>query len=453
MNILCSRMLLFAWLLPFSALAEPAQSALSTVQPTHEFTLSNGLRVVVREDHRAPVVTSQLWFKVGSADEPPGQSGLSHALEHMLFKGSSKLCAGEASSIFDTLGIAQNAFTDKDVTTYYQTLLPHQLGVSFEVLADMMSTAHLRAEDFVPELAVIQAERRLRVDDDFNATAQHHLNSLAYPASSYGAPIIGWMHDLQRMNAAELRDWYQARYAPGNATLVIVGDVTLERVKPLVERYFGVLPAKPFVTTRTSLELAEPGERRIILHQPIAAPRLLMAFNVPSFGTAQNQQTVHALTLLSSLLAGSDSSRVRKRLQFGERLFSATTSEYNALFRGDSLLILDAELHTRQTISLDEAEKRIWQLLDEFKTNPPGAEELERARTQLIAKRLYGRDAIEDQADRLGSFESIGVSWRDMDDEVNQLRLVTPEDIQQAAATYFTRQRLSTAHVLVGAQP
>lgn len=416
---------------------------------TQEFTLTNGLKVVVREDHRAPVVTSQLWLKVGSSHESPGKSGLSHALEHMLYKGSSKLCAGEASGIFDTLGASQNAFTDKEVTTYYQTMLPHQLGVSFEVMADIMSTAHLRAEDFIPELAVIQEERRLRVDDDLNATAQHRLNSLAYPASSYGAPIIGWMHDLQRLNTEDLRDWYQAHYAPGNATLVIVGDVTLENVKALAERYFGVLPAKSFVQTRTSLELAEPGERKITLHQAIPAPRLLMAFNVPSLGTAENRRTVHSLTLLDALLAGSNSARLRKRLQFGERLFSATSSEYNALFRGDSLFTVDAELNTQRNISLDEAQARIWTLLDEFKATPPDADELERARTQLIAKRLYARDAIEDQADRLGSFESIGVSWREMDEEVNELKQVTPEDIQQAAVTYLTRQRLSTAHVLV----
>ena len=442
MNISRSRMLLFSWLLPFTALAEPAQ-------PTHEFTLSNGLKVVVHEDHRAPVVTSQFWVKVGSSDEPPGKSGLSHALEHMLFKGSSKTCTGEVSAILDKLGASHNAFTDKDVTTYYQTVQPHQLGVAFELMADMISTAHLRAEDFIPELAVIQEERRLRVDDDPDAIAQHHLTSIAFPASSYGAPIIGWMHDLQRLNVDDVRHWYQTHYAPGNATLVIVGDVTLEKVKPLVERYFGVLAARPFVAARTSMELAKPGERKIILHQAIPAPRLIMSFNVPSLATVENRRTVHALRLLNTLLAGSNSARLRKSLQFTDRLFSSTSSEYNALYRGDSVLTLTAQLHSQRNESLDQAQARVWELLDELKSAPPDSVELERARTLLIAGQIYDRDNIENQADHLGALESIGLSWRLMEEGVNELNQVTPADIQHVARTYLTRQRLSTAHVLV----
>jgi zinc protease len=316
-------------------------------------------------------------------------------------------------------------------------------------MADMMSTAHLRAEDFIPELAVIQEERRMRVDDDPDAIAIQRLTSIAYPASSYGAPIIGWMHDLQRLTAEDLRHWYQTRYAPGNATLVIVGDVTLDKVKSLAERYFGVLPAKPFVATRTSLELAEPGERKIILYQDIPAPQLIMSFNVPSLGTAENRRSVHALRLLNTLLGGSRSARLGKRLQLTDRLFSDTSSEYNALYRSDSLFNLTAKLNPQRTETLDQAQARIWELLDEFKTTPPQVAELERARTQLIAQQIYDRDAIATQADIVGSLESIGVSWRLMDEDADELAQVTPEDIQHAAMTYLTRQRLSTAHVLV----
>jgi zinc protease len=441
MNISRRRLLLFSWLVPFTALAEP-------VQPTHEFTLNNGLKVVVREDHRAPVVTSQLWIKVGSSDEPPGQSGLSHALEHMLYKGSSKVCAGEASAILNKLGASANAFTNKDVTTYHQTLQPYQLGVAFELMADMMSTALLRAEDFIPELAVIQEERRL-YEDEPNATAQERLTSIALPASSYGAPVVGWMHDLQRLKVDDLHHWYQTRYAPANATLIIVGDVTLEQVKTLAERYFGGLPAKTFVTTRKSLELAEPGERKIILHQAIPAPRLIMSFNVPSLTTAENRRTAHALRLLDTLLAGSNSGRLTKQLQFTDRLFSSTSSNYNPLYRGDSLFTLNAQLNAPSTVSLDEAQARIWALLDELKATPPDSVELERARTRLIARQIYDRDSITNQGYQLGALESIGQSWRLVDEDANELKQVTPADIQHAAQTYLTRQRLSIAHVLV----
>lgn len=442
MNVARSRMLLFSWLLPFSALAEPAQ-------PTHEFTLGNGLKVLVREDHRAPVVTAQLWFRVGSSDEPPGKSGLSHALEHMLFKGSSKTCTGEATAILDNLGANHNAFTDQDVTTYHQTLQPHQLGVAFELMADMMSTATLRAEDFIPERAVIQEERRLRTDDNPDEIAHERLTRIAYPASSSGAPVIGWMHDIQRLTADDLRHWYQTRYAPGNATLVLVGDVSLETIKPLAERYFGVVPAKPFIAPTTSLELAEPGERTITLHQAIAAPRLIMSFNVPSLVTAENRRSVHALRLLNILLGDSPSARLPKRLQLTDRLFSSATSHYNALYRGDSLLTLTAQLNPHLTESLDQAQARIWALLEELKTTPPAPAELERARTQLIARQVYDRDAIESQASLLGTFESVGLPWQLTEQDTHELNQVTPADIQHAAITYLTRQRLSSAHVHV----
>jgi zinc protease len=440
MNISRSRMLLFSWLLPLAASAEPTQ-------PTHEFTLQNGLKVVVREDHRAPVATSQLWFKVGSADEPPGQSGLSHALEHMVYKGSSKTCAEEASAILERLGASENAFTDKDVTVYYQTLPASQLGVAFELMTDLMSTAHLTDEEFIPELAVILEERMEHLDDPA-AFALQRLATIAYPTSSYATPAIGWKHDLQRLKVADLRHWYQSRYAPGNATLIVVGDVTLDQVKTLAERYFGVLPARSFPVPRAPLEVPEPGERKIIFSQPVHAPRLIMAFNVPSLATAENRRTAHALRLLDVLLAGSNSGRIQKRLQFSRQLFSEVNSEYDALIRGDGLLILATQLSTKEHTTLDEAQAQIWQLLDELKAAPPTLDEVERARALLISRQVYARDAIEQQARHLGTLESIGLSWRLMDEEVNELNQVTPEDIRQVAVTFLTRQRLATAHVL-----
>jgi len=315
MNISRSRMLLFSWLLPFTALAEP-------IQPTHEFTLPNGLKVVVREDHRAPVVTSQLWFKVGSSDEPPGQSGLSHALEHMLYKGSSKACAGEFSAILEKLGASENAFTGKDYTVYHQTLAPGRLGVAFEIMADLMSTAKLREQDFSTELKVIAQERRDSIDDHVSALSIERLESLAYLSSAYRTPVIGWMHDLQRINALQLQQWYQAWYAPNNATLVVVGNVTPDSVQALAQRYFGHLDRRATPTAHAPVELPSPGERSLILHAPISAPRLIMSFNTPSLATAQERRTAHTLRLLEILLAGSNSARLKQQLQFGDEIFS-----------------------------------------------------------------------------------------------------------------------------------
>lgn len=442
MNLYRSRMLLLFWLAPLMAVADSP--------PTHEFTLDNGLKVVVREDHRVPLVNSQLWFKVGSADEAPGRSGLSHVLEHMLFKGSSKTCPGEAAEIVKKLDPWANASTRKDATVYDQTLAPHHLGVAFELMADLISTAHLRAEDLVPEMEVVRNERRQRVEDNPEALALERFETLAFPSSGYRTPIIGWTHDLDRLGTAELRDWYQAHYAPGNATLIVVGDVTLDHVKIQAERYFGPLAARPFLPPLAPRELARPGERKLTLRLPINQPQLLMAFNVPGRATDEQSRSVHALRLMEMLLGGSDSSRLAKHLKLKDAPpFSYVLSQYEWEVRGDSLLIIDARLASTYSGSLDDAEALIWQQLEALRTTAPSADELERARTQLIAQKIYGEDSIQQQASQLGALENSGLSWRLMDQEVAELQKVTPEDIRKAAMTYLTRERLTTAHILV----
>lgn len=440
MDTLCSRMLLILGLAPLMSLAAPAPT-------THQFTLDNGLHVLVREDHRAPLVTSQLWFKVGSADEAPGHSGLSHALEHMLYKGSAKTCAGEASAILQTLGARENAFTSKDATAYYQTLTPRYLGLAFELMADLMSTAHLRASDLIPEMAVIREERRSRTDDNFHSLAFERLTAVAHLANSYRTPILGWMHDLHRLSADDLRHWYETRYAPGNATLVVVGDVTLDQVKPLVERYFGKLAKRPVPPALQPRELTEPGERKLTLYLPVHTPRLIMVFNVPGLATADHRRSVDALRLIDMLLGGSHSARLQKRLHLTEQLFSEVGTAYDPLTRGDSLLSLSADLGGAHAADLDTAEKRVWQLIEELRTTAPTAEELERARTQLIARHFYRQDSIVDQAHELATLESIGLPWQLMDQEADALAQVTPDDIRQTAATFLTRERLTVAHV------
>lgn len=446
MDTFCSRMLLFLCLAPLMSLAAPPP-------PTHHFSLDNGLKVLVREDHRAPLVTSQLWFKVGSADEAPGQSGLSHTLEHMLYKGSSKTCAGEATAILQSLGARENAFTSKDVTAYHQTLAPRYLGVAFELMADLMSTAHLRDEDLTPELAVIREERRSRTEDDPSGLALERLTAVTHLASSYRTPTIGWMHDLDQLNASDLRHWYETRYAPGNATLVVVGDVTLDQVRRLKQRYFGHLQARTVPGALRPTELKQPGERRLTLHLPVPTPQLIMTFNVPGLATAKNRRSVHALRLIDTLLGGASSARLQKRLQFTEQLFSEVATSYDALTRGDSLMLLTANLASAHPDDLDAAEKRVWQLIEELRTNPPAADELERARTHLIARQIYAQDSIVQQAQGLAALQSIGQPWQLLDQDADELAQVTPTDIQQAAMTFLTRERLSVAHVFKETRP
>ncbi|WP_152219442.1 pitrilysin family protein [Pseudomonas sp. SCB32] len=434
-------LLLGSLLLPLMAVAaEP--------QPTHEYTLDNGLKVVVREDHRAPVVVSQLWYKVGSSYETPGLTGLSHALEHMMFKGSRKLGPGEASLVLRELGAEENAFTTDDYTAYYQVLARDRLSVALELEADRMAHLALPADQFKSEIEVIKEERRLRTDDKPNALAFERFKAAAYPASGYHTPTIGWMADLQRMTIEDLRRWYQAWYAPNNATLVVVGDVNGDEVKALAQKYFGEIPKRDLPAARKPLELAEPGERRLTMHVRTQLPSLIMGFNVPSLGSTDNPREVNALRLLSAILDGGYSARLSSRLERGSEIVTGASASYDAFARGDSLFFLSATPNVQTGKTLDQVEAALWQQLEDLKKNPPSQEELERVRAQVIAGLVYERDSIASQASNIGELESVGLSWKVADQDLESLQAVTAEDIQKAARTYFTRSRLTLAQVL-----
>ncbi|HWV08393.1 MAG TPA: pitrilysin family protein [Pseudomonas sp.] len=431
-----------------SVLCLPLLAIAAEPQPTHEFTLDNGLKVIVREDHRAPVVVSQLWYKVGSSYETPGSTGLSHALEHMMFKGSRKLGPGEASRILRELGAEENAFTSDDYTAYYQVLARDRLPVALELEADRLASLKLPADEFKREIEVIKEERRLRTDDNPSSKAFERFKAMAYPASGYHTPTIGWMADLNRMTVEELRTWYEAWYAPNNATLVVVGDVTVDEVKTLAQRFFGAIPTRTVPPAKIPRELATPGERRITLHVKTQLPSLIMGFNVPGLATTDTPRQVYALRLIGALLDGGYSARLPSRLERGEELVSGASAWYNAYTRGDSLFILSATPNQQTGKTLEQTEAGLWRELHDLQKNPPSAEELARVRAQVIAGLVYERDSITRQATDIGQLETVGLSWTLMDKELAELEAVTPADIQKAAQTFFTRDRLSVAHVL-----
>ena len=424
--------------LPVIALATPSPS-------THELMLDNGLKIIVREDHRAPVVAAQLWYKVGSSHEPPGESGLSHALEHLLFQGSSKVCPGQAFQTMERLGARINAFTNHDATTYEYLMPRHALGVALEIMADQMGSAQLSPAAFRREIEVIKNERMQNVDDTPETLLDEKLRTIAFTTSGYRTSTIGWQHDLQRLNIQQLQRWYATWYAPNNATLVVVGDITPGEVEALARRHFADLPSRTLPATRRPLELNEPGERRIMLQTRNEFPSLIMAFNVPSLVTAANPHTAHTLRLLNELLGVGSGSRLFRELKFHEELVTRARSRYEAFNRGDALLKIVVDLDTLKNPSLDDLQTRLWQLLDELKRTPVSAQELERARTRMMARRVFALDSLENQAQKLGGLESVGLSWTLEEQEEEQLKAVTPQDIQHAAQTYFTHERLSVA--------
>ena len=414
---------------------------------TTEFSLDNGLKVIVREDHRAPVVVSQLWYKVGSSYEIPGSTGLAHALEHMMFKGSSKLGPGESSRILRELGAEENAFTSDDYTAYYQVLARDRLEVALEMEADRLASLTLPEDEFIREIEVIKEERRMRTDDRPSSLAYERFKALAYPASGYHIPTIGWMHDLDRMTIEDLRDWHKRWYAPNNATLVIVGDVQPDKVKTLVTRYFAKIPARPLPAVKQPLELDEPGERSITLYLKTQLPSLMMGFNVPSLASSDKPTEIHALRLIGALLDGGNSSRIPAQLERKQELVAGASAWYNAFSRGDSLFVLSATPNVQKGKTIADVEAGVWQQLKLLQDTAPSAAELARVRAQVVAAEVYGQDSITSQATQIGQLESVGLSWRLQDKDLAALEAVTPADIQAAAQKFFTASRLTTAYI------
>ncbi|MGI3128800.1 M16 family metallopeptidase [Halopseudomonas pachastrellae] len=435
------------YLLLLLTLLAPLANAESR-QPTHSYTLDNGLKVIIREDHRAPVVVSQVWYKVGGVDEPPGQTGLSHALEHMMFKGSKHLEPGQASHLLSSLGASENAMTSRDYTAYYQMLSRDQLPVALEMEAERMHLLTLPEDEFVKEIEVIKEERRMRVDDNPNGLAYERFLAQAYTANPYRQPVIGWMHDIERMDIEDLRAWYKQHYVPSNAVLVIVGDVYPETVKPLVERYFGAVPAGDAPVIRKPLELPAPGERSMTLHLDLQLPTLLMGFNVPSLNTASEAWEVHALRLLSAVLDGGYSARLPSRLERGEAVATSVGSGYDAFTRGDSLFTFSGIPNEAREVDLPQLEEAIWQQIEELKQTPPSTEELSRVQAQVVAGLVYAQDSIMAQANRIGELEVVGLSWQLVDEDTAALQAIIPEQISEVARKYLTRERYTRSYNL-----
>ena len=417
-------------------------------QKTHEFALDNGLKVIVREDHRAPVVVSQLWYKVGRSYEPPGHTGMSHALEHMMFKGSERLGPGQASRILNSLGAQENAFTSRDYTAYYQVLNRDQLAVALELEAERMRNLTLPEDEIMREMEVIKEERRLRTEDNPNALAYERFLTQAHFASPYAQPVIGWMHDLNRLTVEDLRQWYDTYYQPGNAILVIVGDVQIDEVRPMVERYFGPIPAGTAPQAKRPLELPGGGERELILHLDVRLPTLMMGFNVPSLPTAAQPWESHALRLLEAVLDGGYSARLPSRLERDQSVATSVSASYDAFARGDTLFMLSGIPNQAKDVSLQQLEEALWEQIEMIKREPPDRSELERVQAQLIADLVYEQDGISQQANRIGALEAVGLPWTLLDNDIETLQAITPEQISEVARRYLVRDRLTRSHVL-----
>ncbi len=439
--LLATALAIVAALPPIAAAA--LSGALVGGSEVQEKVLGNGLKVLVKRDDRAPIATSQVWYKVGSSYEHGGVTGVSHALEHMMFKGTEELEPGEFSRIIAENGGDENAFTGRDYTAYFQTLAADRLEVAFELEADRMRNLALPADEFRKEIEVVKEERRLRTDDDPEALTFEQFNATAYAASPYRNPIIGWQSDLDVMDVDTLRDWYRMWYAPNNATLVVVGDVEPAQVFDLAERFFGQLEPSPAFKPRPRREPPQRGEKRLLVAAPAKEPYLLMGWKTPVLADAERPWEPYALEMLVSVLDAGSSSRFSRELIREDRVAASVSASYNAFNRLSGMLLIDAT--PAQGVTIDRLEGDILTQLDRLKSEPVSDAELERIRNQLIADKVYERDSVFYQGMLLGQFETVGLGWQLVDEIVDRLSAVTPEQIQDVAQRYLTSENRTVA--------
>lgn len=412
---------------------------------TFETTLKNGLKVIIREDHRSPMVMTQIWYRVGSSDESGNLLGISHVLEHMMFKGTQKVPDDEFTRLSRMYGGRINASTFTNYTNYYQLYPKTYFPLALELEADRMSNLLLRQQDFDPEIKVVMEERRLRTDDNPRSLAFERFKWITYPTSHYRQPVIGHMKNLQNIRLEDIKKWYRDWYSPNNALLVIVGDVDTEQTLLQVQRYFADIPVRKTPPRNDVLEFDHIGYRHMELNFPVKVPNLFMAWNVRSLVTAKNPQDAYALTIIKNILDSGISSRLQDHLVRDKKILTSVSVSYDPYSRGDSLLSISAL--PIDGLSLPEAEQAIQAEIELLKTELVKPTEIKRVTARYVSNLVYSQDDIAGQAQMIGNLEINGLSFRLMDELPKHFETVTPQDIQRVANIYFSLDNLSTLYL------
>ena len=418
----------FLVLLSFFLLTSISEAGLR--ENVFETVLPNGLNVILLENHKAPLVTFQVWYRVGSRNEAWGKTGLSHMLEHMMFKGTEKIGPEEFSRIIQENGGNDNAFTSHDYTAYFENLSSDRIQVAIELESDRMQNLMLREEDFRTERMVVMEERRLRTEDNPQALLIEQIMATAFEIHPYHWPIIGWMEDIGRFTLEDLKAYYKTYYNPINAILVVVGDFKKEELLPKVEKAFGSYSKGVAPNQEKDKDPPQIGERRIFVKKEAQLPSIVMGYHVPNL----REPDSYVLEVIAAVLSDGKSSRLYQSLVQEKRLARSADADYSLLSRDPSLFTLSADLLPNKEVA--EVEKALDQEIDRLKKELVGKQELEKAKNQIEASFIFGQDSIFNQAMLLAQHE-IALSWKAIDDYIPSIRKVTPEDIQRVAKQYL----------------
>jgi len=396
-----------------------------------ETVLPNGLKVILLENHKAPLVTFQVWYRVGSRNEAWGKTGLSHMLEHMMFKGTERVGPEEFSRTIQENGGNDNAFTSYDYTAYFENLNVDRVQVAIDLEADRMQNLLLREQDFRTERMVVMEERRLRTEDNPQAVLIEQVMATAFQIQPYRWPIIGWMEDIARFTLEDLKTYYKTYYNPVNTFLVVVGDFKKEELLPKIEKAFGSYPKGVAPAQDRDKDAPQIGERRIFVKKEAQLPFLVMGYHVPNL----REPDSYVLEMIATLLSGGKSSRLYQSLVREKRLVLSADADHSLTSRDPSLFTLSAELLPGKEMA--EVEKAFDQEVERLQKEPVGNQELEKAKNQLEASFVFAQDSLFYQAMLLARHE-IAISWKTIDDYLPSIRKVSPEDIQRVAKKYLT---------------
>lgn len=423
------------WLAMLCLVATPVWAA------TVERTLDNGMKVIVKTDRRAPVVVSQVWYKAGSMDETVGTTGVAHALEHMMFKGTSKVPGAEFSRLIAAAGGEENAFTAQDHTAYFQTLPADQLELSMRLESDRMANLTLSADDFSREIQVVMEERRMRTEDNPQAKLYEALMATAFEAHPYHNPVIGWMNDLQNMTIDDVRKWYRDWYAPDNATLVVVGDVEPEKVFAMAKKYFGVIPARKLPVRKTLIEPEQLGLKQVDVKAPAKLPEVILAWKAPRLNDPAKDSDPYALEVLSGILDGNDSARLSKALVKDKQIAIEVGADYDPVSRGPELFMVDATPAEGKAVA--EVEAALKGEIKRIQDQGVDETELSRVKAQVLASRIFQQDSLFYQAMLIGQWQTANLHWQDIDTHLARLKAVTAAQVQDVAKRYFVDDHLT----------
>ena len=429
-----------------------AQSTVTSAPPA-TFTLPNGLQVVVIEDHRTPVVTQMVWYKVGSADETPGKSGLAHFLEHLMFKGTAKHPVGEFSQTVLKIGGNENAFTSTDYTGYFQRVPRDQLPKMMEFEADRMTGLILKDENVLPERDVVLEEYNMRVANNPEARLNEQIMAALYLNHPYGRPVIGWHHEIERLDREDALAFYRRFYAPNNAVLVIAGDVDAKEIRPLVEETFGKVASQPSIPVRR-IRPQEPepvAPRTVTLADPhVEQPTVKRYYLTPSAATAAPGESP-ALDVLAQLLGNGSNSYLYRALVVDRPLAVAATAAY----QGTSLdpTQFSISVAPRPGVEFSTVEQVVDSVIADITQNPVRAEDLERVKTQLIAEAIYAQDNQAVMARWYGGGLTTGLSVEDIRSWPDRIRAVTADQIRAAAQKWLDKKRSVTGYLIKDTAP